>query len=358
MGPEVVRRQRAARRVHERRQALCRRTFVERRRSALGDRPQGGGQGRVAKQGAHGRSAAAGQVERHAGLVERRSLCLEVGSQAGGHGEAVLGVADRGGQEFVQGKAPEARVRVRPRRDRARHRHRHRSRLGDRVVAPIPEERRLGQRASAPAAVEGVDFAGRAVVEEGEGVSAHAVHVRPDDRQHAGHGEGRVGGVAAPAQHVDPRDGGQRVARRHGALGSTHVGAVGRRKHGRRGFGCVAVGCVGVGRARAVRRRRAAARGDDDGNAHGEAGGKGSNGGSHGLGFSNRGCRPGANGPTLGTSERSSLGQGPAASRPTLATGPPTPAASRATSATGRPLPPTKPRRKRIARLTTGAGGG
>ena len=67
------------------------------------------------------------------------------------------------------------------------------------------KQQRRRKRAGPATAIEHRDLAALAIAVEHEGVAAQAVHVRAYHRQHRGHRDGSIHGVAAATQHIDAR---------------------------------------------------------------------------------------------------------------------------------------------------------
>jgi hypothetical protein len=198
--------------------------------SLCGDPLEGLRQGRVLEQAAHGRRLALGSVQGHGGLVQHRGAGRDVPSQPLRDGKAVSGVVDGGRQELGQGQGTVPLMGRDPATNGARHADGHGTPLRYGRLAGLGEERGCGQRSSGSAGIEPRDPAAFGLVEEGERVPAHAVHVGPNDGQDASHGQGRIDRAAAPLQHGHTGPSRQWVSRGNGAMGAADVRPVGGRK--------------------------------------------------------------------------------------------------------------------------------
>ena len=192
-----------------------------------GDPLQGGGQRGVPEQAAHRRRLSAGQVERPRMVVQRAGRARDVAGEPCGDREAVAGIADGGLQQLRHRPGPEAVQGVDPGGHRAGHRDREGTVAGDPVEFAFGEKAGRGQRAGAPASVHRVHATALGFVVDHEGVTPDTVHVRAHHGQHPGHGDGRVEGVAAPAQNVVTRRGRKRMAGRYRPGDAAYVGTVG-----------------------------------------------------------------------------------------------------------------------------------
>jgi hypothetical protein len=124
------------------------------------------------------------------------------------HPIAVPRVADRGCEQHIERQAPALRLgdfeRQHPAADRARHRERgQRSARRDRLVSKLAIEFPPCSRTGSARRHDGADTAGR-FAHEPEGVAAHVVHVRIDDRDRRRHRDDRFDRVAALGDDVAP----------------------------------------------------------------------------------------------------------------------------------------------------------
>jgi hypothetical protein len=112
-------------------------------------------------------------------------------------------------------------MRGAPARHGARHRERGRQDAALRHIGEPALGKPVDARAACrtPAAVEIAHALFGGVVDEPEGIAAHARHVRVNDGQHRARGDRGIDGRAAGAQHVDPRRGRQRMRRGDHAVG-------------------------------------------------------------------------------------------------------------------------------------------
>ena len=100
---------------------------------------------------------------------------------------------------------------------------------GRAVTRPVRVEIGAGRRA--PGRVEGEQAARARVVDQPEVVAADPVHVRIDDGDGGGRGEGRVEGVAAAREDGAARLGGQMMGRGHEAARGARLGPAGGSAH-------------------------------------------------------------------------------------------------------------------------------
>ena len=159
-------------------------------------------------------------------------------------GHAFLGMADRGFENRVEAEPSVLGAQAAEPVDRAGDGDSLHAAQRHRVEAALAQAVRRNRRRGAAGSVEGGDFVGSGVADEGEAVAADPRHVRLADAEHGGGRDGGVGGVAAAAQNVD------RDQRRQRMRGGAH--ATRRDDRGSAGQVEVAHGSLASG----VRRRR------------------------------------------------------------------------------------------------------
>jgi hypothetical protein len=96
---------------------------------------------------------------------------------------------------------------------------------GTRVSFFAAKKAGVALASGAPRAVEGVDLSRLAVADEHEVVAPHAVHVRANDGEDAGHGDRRVDRVAAALEDVGAHGAGEHMVRRDRTAGPHDIGA-------------------------------------------------------------------------------------------------------------------------------------
>ena len=232
------------------RDLLGNRPLVQRVRAFLGDASEHVGQRRVFQQcaGGLGRAIGVQKVRRHVRRFKNVTVGRDQRMQARGNREALFRQADRRREQRGPGQVPGLLVRHLQRAQHPRRAHRAPADLrgGEchRLTVGLEEQarRRPGRRGFA--AVIGVHLF--AVPQQDERTAANPRRLRLHQGQHRLHGNRRIDGRAALAQHFAPCFGRQRVGRRrHMPLGmaGAQVGAIARTQLRRRwllGQGCVA----------------------------------------------------------------------------------------------------------------------
>ena len=191
------------------------------------DRLVGGGEPRIPERLPHARRPAVRQVG--GGGVgplrqgEGGACPLPLDDLA--HRKAVARIGDGRGEDFGQLHRSEALEQLVPGVDRAGHGPRERA-VPRHSLVSLPDQRfatDLVRRAAGP--VQAVQTLGLGVPDEGEQVSADAVHVRLHQPQHGVDGDRGVDGVPARLQDVDADLRRERLARRHHPVRGDHLRA-------------------------------------------------------------------------------------------------------------------------------------
>ena len=145
-----------------------------------------------------------------------------------GDGVPVFGQGDRRLQQFPQAEGAETFRGGLPGVDGPGHRHRQQAPLRHGVQAPPPVFLNACLGRSRAAAVEAVQPAGGGLVIEEETIAPDARGKRFADAQHRAGRDGRVHGVAAGFEYVQPGLAGRGLAGGHHALGGHHHGTSGK----------------------------------------------------------------------------------------------------------------------------------
>ncbi len=130
---------------------------------------------------------------------------------------------DRIGQDVGQCHSAVLGQEVMPTHNRAWHSHRVRASVGDLGPAPGTQILQFECSRRSTAAVQGRDFLGCGIVEQGKTIAANPRRGWRRDVQHGGNRNGSVGGVASHSQYVETCLGREGVAGSdHSALGHDH----------------------------------------------------------------------------------------------------------------------------------------